>query len=699
MLLENVTFTSYLGGSLLLGALTLISIFLWLKRHITFSLMFASLISVTWCSILAWDSYSPSLTVQQLILCETLRFGSWIFGILQQLKYSNQNRKVQRGPFLLLHILWILAGIVFVIILPTLIDNKNQAYKLYVWSSLLLTILCIVAVEQLFRNSPHNRINKVYSLGLAGILLYDLYLFSYALLFGQLDAEIWRARGAVNGASAIFLSFALLAVSSQNYPQQNRVTISRPMAFYTTGLTTAGFFLALMAAGGYYIKLYGGDWGTVIQVTLIFSALISIAVMFLSESARANLSVYIDKHFFVHKYDYRSQWLSLIHHLTSSPEDNEDPHQKALKAIMDVVKCSGGMLWMDNQFGRFIPVATLNMNFPRQECEEPSGSEFCTILREQEWVFSPSAASDHELSNFNEYLPEWSKEIGDLWLIIPMLVDSELIGFVLLSSPPTEFALTWEDLDLFKTVGREVANYVSRNEAAELLAQSKQFDAYNKLSAFVMHDLKNLIAQQALVVENAAKHKENPDFIDDMIRTIDNSVQRMSNLLKKLQQTQPSSGRPLELKNIIVNSVKKCQDRMPPPTLRIIEDSLKVVADEDNLEMIVTHIIKNAQEATASDGYVDVTLRSEDGNQAIVEVEDNGCGMDSDFLKNRLFRPFDTTKSGKGMGIGVYQTREFIRNLGGDVLVKSEPGVGTTFTIRIPMDTGDHNSTAQVEQV
>lgn len=96
MLLENVTFTSYLGGSLLLGALTLISIFLWLKRHITFSLMFASLISVTWCSILAWDSYSPSLTVQQLILCETLRFGSWIFGILQQLKYSNQNRKVQR---------------------------------------------------------------------------------------------------------------------------------------------------------------------------------------------------------------------------------------------------------------------------------------------------------------------------------------------------------------------------------------------------------------------------------------------------------------------------------------------------------------------------------------------------------------------------------------------------------------------------
>ncbi|RLT97410.1 XrtA/PEP-CTERM system histidine kinase PrsK [Ketobacter sp.] len=699
MLLENVTFTSYLGGTLLLSALSLISCFLVIRHHITLSLAVAAFITTGWAAVLAWDSYQPTLTVQELILCETLRFGSWILGIIQQLKHSNQNRKLHRGPFLLIQFLWISSSILFVVVLPALVDNKNQAYQLYVWSCMLLSILTIVSVEQLFRNSPHNRINKVYSLGLAAFLLYDLYLFSYALLFGKLDAEIWRSRGAVNGAAAIFLSFGLLAVSSQGSPRQNKVAISRPLAFYTTGLTTAGFFLALMAAGGYYIKVYGGNWGTVIQVTLIFSALISIAVVFGSESARANLSVFIDKHFFVHKYDYRSQWLSLIHHLTSTPDIDEDPHQKALRAITDVVKCKGGMLWMDNQFGRFIPIATLNMKYPTREFEEDSDSEFCRILREQEWVFSPSASANHELSNFNEHLPRWAQEIDDLWLIIPMLVDSNLIGFVLLSSPPAEFELTWEDLDLFKTVGREVASYISRNEAAELLAQSKQFDAFNKLSAFVMHDLKNLIAQQALVVENAAKHKENPAFIDDMIRTIDNSVQRMSNLLKKLQQTQPSSGRQLELKNVIINSVKKCQDRMPPPTLRIMEDSLKVVADEDNLEMIVTHIIKNAQEATPADGYVDVTLRSEDDNQAIIEVEDNGCGMDSEFLKNRLFRPFDTTKSGKGMGIGVYQTREFIRNLGGDVLVKSEAGIGTTFTIRIPRFIEETNTTAKVENL
>ncbi|MGC1508416.1 PEP-CTERM system histidine kinase PrsK [Ketobacter sp. MCCC 1A13808] len=684
MLLENVTFTSYLGGALLLAALTLISFYLLLKRYITVSLTVAALISMIWSAVLAFDSLEPRLTVQQLVLCETLRFGSWIFGVLQQLKYTTRNKKAHRGPFLILHLLWITCGTTFVFLIPLFIENKSEAYQLYVWSCLLLTIFSIVAVEQLFRNSPQYRINKVYSLGLAAIFLYDLYMFSYALLFGQLDHEIWRARGAVNGTAAIFLCFSLLAVSSQNSPQQNRVAISRPMAFYTTSLTTAGFFLALMAAGGYYIKLYGGNWGTVLQVTLIFSALVSIAVMFMSQTARANLSVYIDKHFFVHKYDYRAQWLNLIHQLSSASSE-EDPHLNSIKALANVVKSTGGMLWMDNQFGRFIPISTLNMKLPKGDIEEPSDSEFCKILRDHEWVFSPTAPKDNELNRYNEYLPSWCNDVEGLWLIIPLLVDNELIGFMLLSSPPQDFALTWEDLDLFKTVGRELASYISRNEAAELLAQSKQFDAYNKLSAFIMHDLKNLIAQQALVVENAAKHKENPAFIEDMIRTIDNSVQRMSSLLKKLQQTQPSSGRQLDLKNVVINSVKKCQDRLPPPTLRIMEDSLKVIADEDNLEMIITHVIKNAQEATPTDGYVDVTLRMEN-DCAYVEVEDNGSGMDSEFVKNRLFRPFDTTKSGKGMGIGVYQTREFIRNLGGDVQVKSEPQIGTTFTICIPLD-------------
>lgn len=684
MLFENVTFISYMGGSLLFAALFIVSAYLILKSQATFAIAVGTMFSAIWCGLLAFDAINQQISVRHLLIMETARVGFWVVASLQQIRFIKKSTQL-RGPFLFLNCLWVLLGLLLILIIPMLLREPEQAYSLYVWGSLLLTMVGVVAVEQLFRNATNHRLSKILSIGLAGIFLYDLYLFSYAALFGKLDPLLWQARGAVNGFVAIFLSIGMFAVG-QHSPLPSRVVISRPMAFYTTSLTAAGFFLALMAAGGYYIKSFGGNWGSILQVTLILSALIGIAAMFISDTARTSLSVFIDKHFFVHKYDYRSQWLNLIHQLSSSGDSSQDYHLKAIAAVAGTFKSPGGMLWLNNKYGKMVPAATLNLGIDTTDFEELADSDFCRVMREHEWVFSPSAPTEHELSNFNNTLPQWAHAINDIWLIIPLLVDKELVGFIVLTTPPRDSQLTWEDLDLLKTVGREVAVYVSRNEAAEMLAQSKQFDAYNKLSAFVMHDLKNLIAQQALVVENAAKHKENPAFIDDMIRTIDNSVQRMSNLLKKLQQTQPSSGRPLPIKSVVINSVKKCQDRLPRPSLRILDDSLKVVADEENLEMIVTHIIKNAQEATPSDGYVDVTLRG-DGTFAIIDVEDNGTGMDAHFIKTRLFRPFDTTKSGKGMGIGVYQTREFIRNLGGDVTVKSEPKIGTTFTISIPIHT------------
>lgn len=684
MLFDNVTFISYMGGTVLFAALFIVSGYLVLKSQASFAIAVATLFSTIWCALLAFDSVAQQISVRQLLVLETARVGIWVIAALQQIRFFKQSTQV-RGPFLLLNALWVLLGLLLILVVPRLLQEPEQAYGLYVWGALLLTMVGVVAVEQLFRNATHHRLSKVLGIGMGGIFLYDLYLFSYAALFGQLDPQLWQARGAVNGFVAMFLAIGLFAVGPHS-PLPSQMVISRPMAFYTTSLTAAGFFLALMAAGGYYIKSFGGNWGSVLQVTLILSALIAIAVMFISDSARTRLSVFIDKHFFVHKYDYRSQWLNLIHQLSSSGDSSQDYHHRAIAAVASTFKSPGGMLWLSNKYGKMVPAATLNLNIDTTDLEEPEDSPFCRIMEDHEWVFSPHAPPEHELSNFNEALPDWIRTIPDIWLVIPLLVDKALVGFIILTRPSQQSLLTWEDLDLLKTVGREVAVYVSRNEAAELLAQSKQFDAYNKLSAFVMHDLKNLIAQQALVVENAAKHKENPAFIDDMIRTIDNSVQRMSNLLKKLQQTQPSSGRPLPLKSVVVNSVKKCQDRLPRPSLRIMDDSLKVVADEENLEMIITHIIKNAQEATPSDGYVDVTLRADKGF-AVIDVEDNGSGMDADFIRTRLFRPFDTTKSGKGMGIGVYQTREFIRNLGGDVTVKSEPKVGTTFTISIPVYT------------
>src|SRR5690625_4066787 len=208
---------------------------------------------------------------------------------------------------------------------------------------------------------------------------------------------------------------------------------------------------------------------------------------------------------------------------------------------------------------------------------------------------------------------------------------------MVLTEPEHDASLTWEDLDLLKTVGRQVASYLDRHEAAEQLAEARQFDTFNKLAAFIMHDLKNLIAQQALVVDSAARHKANPAFIEDAIKTIDNSVGRMSTLLRKLQQNEPSELRSLSLHTALMEAVKRCQDTSPVPSLRLVDPDLKINAHQERLVMILTHLIKNAQEATERSGFVDVTLRRQ-GNDAIIEVEDNGIGMDPEFIRNHLDR-------------------------------------------------------------
>ncbi|MET0379862.1 MAG: XrtA/PEP-CTERM system histidine kinase PrsK [Spongiibacteraceae bacterium] len=674
---DQISFLSNLTGGCIFLALSLLLIYLWRQRSIPFSLILATVISTVWQLCIAGDQNWWSLPKPALLILEIARDGAWINALLGCMKFI-MGRRLPLQANAVLQIGWIAALIAAVILFFTdhpLVENIDTL----IWVGLFSAVLGLVAVEQLYRNSQQFRLVKLLSIAIGSIFVYDVYLFSHGVIFHRLDPELWQARGGINGLAALVMALGSLAVANQSH-QQARLTISRPVVFYTTSLTASGSFFALMALGGYYVQLYGGSWGTVMQILLLFVALMAIAIVFVSRTARSRLNVWINKHFFHHKYDYRLEWLKLINYL-SQPSPEEDFHERAIRAAAAIFKSPGGALWL-RQGESCTPVCAVNLQLP-ESVDEPLGSAFCQELRNDEWVFSPKEPAGHPMAALNTLLPSWMSRIDHLWLVLPLLTETELLGFIVLTEPELDSSLTWEDLDMAKTVGRQLASYLDRHEAAEMLAESRQFDAFNKLTAFIMHDLKNLIAQQALVVENAAKHRDNPEFFEDAIRTIDNSVGRMSNLLKKLQQNEPSELRSLELHRVMMESIKKCKEQRPVPSLRFENTDLRVNADQDRLTMVLAHIIRNAQEATKPHGFVDVTLRRENNN-AIITVEDNGGGMNQDFIKNQLFRPFVTTKSGKGMGIGAYQTKEFIASLGGSIAVDSIVDEGTTFTIVLP---------------
>lgn len=676
---DQITTLCYASGSILFTALFCVALYLRYIGAASFSLALAAASSVVWNVAIALNYYNLPLSRSDLLVIEIQRYGLWITALFATLKFVSGRRIPNRfaTPF---HGTWI-SLLLITLGLRIAGNNTIEDTKIVIWASLILSILTFMAVEQLYKNSSELRLSKLWSLIAAGMFGYDIYLFAHSLVFDQIDITLWQARGAVNAAAALLLLVGSMALSKQA-TRKSKLTISRPMAFYTTSMTVAGSFLALMAVGGYYVQLYGGNWGTIIQVLVLFLALLAITIVFVSRTIRSRLNVWINKNFFRHKYDYREEWLQLINLLSRSP-DVQDFNTRAITAAAAIFKSSGGALWM-RQANQYVPVATLKLTLPTEDLSESCDSPFCQAMEEREWVFSVHARGVHDVE-MNQHLPEWVHRLPDLWLFLPLIVDRELIGFMALTKPivDRDLPLSWEDLDLLKNVGRQVASYLDRHMAAEVIAESRQFDTFNKLTAFIMHDLKNLIAQQALVVENAAKHKENPAFVEDAINTIENSVVRMSTLLNKLRQNEPAELRALELHKILMEATRKCQDHKPSPSLRLVDTDLVVNADPDQLVMSFVHLIKNAQEATPNSGFIDVTLLRE-GNDAIITIEDNGEGMAEDFIRNQLFKPFVTTKSGKGMGIGVYQARELMTALGGRIAVDSHIGEGTTFSITLP---------------
>lgn len=675
---DNVTLMAYVSAAVVAGLLTLTYAYQYFKEQKTAIFAPAAAIHTLNLLVIIAGMRPDWPAGHWAFFFECLHFNAWTLSIYLTLKATSKQHTLPSSLRTLFLIGW---PVTLFALVATLVDPE-PVFTLRVWLTLFLAVVSLVSVEQLFRYAASNdRQIKLLCMNLAALFLFDIYLFTHALIFQQVDPLLWQSRAAVSIATCLFMALGGLLLLQRSERPAN-LTLSRPIAFYTTSLVTVGVLITILALGGYYVRLYGGNWGTVIYSLVLIGAVLLVTTVFISTTIRSRLSVLINKHLFRHKYDYRSEWLRLINYL-AQPAESSQANERAFFAVASVTKTPGGAIWIRKQ-GFYEPVYQSGLPSFVDLQEEPVDSQFCQIFLQSEWVFFPDSGDDRALSQYNEYLPSWVHNIPDLWLLFPLIVGEELVGFMALTKPVADDSLTWEDLDLLKTMGRQLASYLKRHQQAEQLAEVRQFDTYNKLVAFIIHDLNNLIAQQALVVRNAEKHKYKPEFIDDAIETISNSVDRMNNLLKKLRTDGKDLVAQLSINAVVKKAVAECWRQKPMLTVDISEQERFIEADEVRLVMTFTHFIKNALEATPDDGRVHVTLTCSE-HEAVITIEDNGSGMDWDFIHNRLFKPFETTKSGKGMGIGVYLSREYINELNGTLNVISAVGEGTTVTVTLPV--------------
>lgn len=643
-------------------------------------LLFAVVFSALWGGFQLLAVLSP---LWQLLgnLADVLRYGCW-FGFMLALCRSSQDGRLPAGMVWLPMMAVGLVGLSLVtqIIAPFGIVAAADMRAMALMCAMALPVLALVLLEQIYRNvTEDSRWNvKPLSLGLVGLFLFDLYLYSQAVLFKFLDGDVLSVRGAVHALMVLLL----LLSTTRRRDWISSIRISQRAAFHSATLLVAGAYLIFISAVGYYVRYFGGEWGRALQVGVVFSALIALMVLALSGSFRAKLRVLVGKHFFRYRYDYREEWLKFTQTLSSN-NSPQDMGQQVVRALADMLDSPGGGLWMKST-GESAFRQTAHWNLAATPVKEDAESSFCQFLARSGWVINLEEYRSFSKRYGDLVLPIWLQDVVQAWLIVPLTAGGELIGFVVLARARTNIEVNWEVNDLLKTAGRQAASYLAQMRATEALLEVRKFDAFNRMSAFVVHDLKNIVTQLSLMLKNAKRLHANPEFQQDMLMTVENSLDRMRQLMLQLREgaTPPGTAVGVDLGAIVqrISLVASKRGRHLEVTQA---DRIVTRGHEERLERIIGHIVQNAFDATDPSGRVWLTLDRHNG-QARIEIGDTGQGMSEEFVQERLFKPFQTTKQA-GMGIGAYESFQYVQELGGKILVNSALNKGTLVTLLLPL--------------
>lgn len=670
-------------GVIVYGLICLLLLKSYLRRNSDRTLLLACFVTLIWMASLTAQSVTgfPSFHVRYAI--EILRNLSWIFVLLSIFSFIEHDyprrlttKHIRRGVV-------VFYGIIFTSILVEGVSGIPLINgKVLLTTQIASSVIGLMLLEQSWRNSSsYGRSSVKYlCIAICSIFVYDFLMYSDALLFGQISDSIWDARGAINTFVAPLI--AITMVNTRKQPVS--VQVSRQMVFHTGTLFIAGVYLLAISTGGYYVRTFGGTWGEALQTVFFFCAFILMVLLIGSRGFRAKLMVFISKNFFDYKYDYRDEWLKSTNLLVDSVEKTP-LKERVIQVLAGLVESHSGALWLKRDDTGYTAQSYLSSRAIRNNHVDET-SELITFFKQSNWIVDLKEYFTDPTKYHLLEIPDCISKMDHPWLIVPLYNNNSVFGFVVINEPVTKMELNWENYDLIKVVASQACSFLAQSQYQEDLAQAQQFEAVNRTSAFMVHDLKTIIAQLSLLTKNAHKFKSNPAFIEDMIKTTEHTVDKMQHLLQQIRN--PTIHHELQTVDIVELLHKVCEAQKkfkPAPVFECKEKALKVKADYGQLFMVIGHVIQNAQDATPKTGEVKVSLKKAKG-MVYVFVQDSGTGMTEDFIREQLFKPFVSTKGLTGMGIGAYQSREYLKKIGGNIEVTSEPDVGTCFTLYIPVD-------------
>ncbi|MGZ8347062.1 MAG: XrtA/PEP-CTERM system histidine kinase PrsK [Allosphingosinicella sp.] len=670
---------SHLLAAILYGALAIFQLRHWNGDALNRPLVTAFAVVSVWTIFLSMLDGTEMLS-QLAESARNLAFLAFMYGIMQSAGGGSKQQAVKA----------VYASVAAVVGLQIAVGGIIAEYRALpmVFETLLSTIQMIgltiaagalILVHNLYGQAAPRSRNALRfpMLALAAMWAYDLHLYTVAY-FTRGDAEtLFAMRGLVMAMLVPLFALGIRGNSSW------RVQISRAATFQSLSVIAILAYLIVMMSASRAMEIVGGSWGQAAQLGIVIVMSAVALVVLPSARARAWFRVFVAKHMFEHRYDYREEWLRFTDTVGRQSEDGALLEERVVKALADIGGAPAGVLLMADAHYRFVLAARWRSSMAVPQTGD--GAEaVARFIEERDYVIDFDAIRGGWLVGGESRLPapEWLSGLDSAWAGVPLIHGGRLVGLVILEHPTFRRALDWEDFDLFRTAGIQAASYIAEARSQQALADSRRFDEFNRRFAFIMHDIKNLVSQLSLVARNAERHADNPEFRADMIATLQASVKKMNDLLARLS---PRAGRDAEPRPLsvqpVVEGVVAAKGRIHP--IRSSGDGPLVArADAAGLEQALVHLVQNAIDASGRSDPIDVGC-FESGGDVVIEIVDRGPGMSEEFVRTRLFQPFASTKE-TGFGIGAYEARALIVAMGGRLEVESAVGQGTRFTIILP---------------
>lgn len=603
--------------------------------------------------------------------------------------FTRDGRHASVGP-----IRPVLAALVFVELLQLLLlmmqlryaDNQvaqAMIFQISVMFRLLVATGALVLVHNLYAGAmAQQRVALRWTCAALGMIWgYDLNLYTIAYLSRTMPLELTALRGLAQVAAA-----GLLVIGAVRGRSALRFSPSRAVAFQSLSLMVIGGYMIVMVGAAQSLAWLGGNASQLAQLGFIFVSSVLIVAILPSGRVRGWLKVMLAKHFFQHRYDYRAEWLRFTRTIGRAGSHAPPLHERVVQAVADITDSSAGLLLVPAESGELVLAS--RWQWPTADVPaEALAAGNVTFFEKRGFIVDLDevrAGIDHQ--GEPQAVPAWMLEEVSAWALVPLLHFDRLVGLVVLGRPQVARKLDWEDFDLLRVVGMQLASYLAEHAGQSALLEASRFDEFNRRIAFVMHDIKNLASQISLLARNAERHSDNPEFRADMLITLRNAADKLNALLARLSRYGGNGTERVEDIDAseVIRAIAARYNAPGMPQVHVTHNApCHVLANREALEQVILHLVQNAIDASA-EGMAVFLQANVDGLHGAIEVIDTGSGMSAEFMRNRLFKPFVSTKPG-GFGIGAFEARELVKAMRGRLEVESREGLGSRFTVRLPL--------------